>query len=445
MLLRERSSKYAVMVVAVVLGLYAAGWFLLGPASGTLPAFAEPLHKAGILATILATSLAAIYGIYWMAYHRLDRGPQYAITHALTLWRLKQALLDVGAGYVVEQYSGQEKVVVLPKIKVSFGDDLRYGTIEIRNHIKYTTQLEKVNLSSALGRYVLVEQPHLSGDGNWYIYEIEDSSVEWRLVFDDYQAFKSYCRQQEPYTLFVDKRVSLPLCSMLLVGETGSGKTYTLYSLVLQLANWDVAPVLYFADPKGSSLYVMGGRIAPQRNAAKFKDMTELLEQFHAQMELRKEELEKKLEEKLDADYSHWKMKPHILIFDELAVYQGIVNTLDKSTRDRLTSYLHDIVLMGRQLGFFLWSIMQKSDSKTISTAIRDNLPWKVVLGLAANTTYMTTFEHAADLPKQNFGPGEGLYTYSGRTQGPKVISFPTLNFDILAATDEAIKRPPVM
>jgi len=78
----------------------------------------------GKAALLTALSLTILYVIYWSVLHCLDKGPRYAFTHALTIWRLKRALLDVGAGYAVEQYSGQEKVAVLPKIKVVFDRDL---------------------------------------------------------------------------------------------------------------------------------------------------------------------------------------------------------------------------------------------------------------------------------------------------------------------------------
>lgn len=444
MLLRDRGSKYAAFIAASIMGLYIAGCLLRGVVSDALPSIGS-IPRIGLCCEIAAMVAATAYIVYWVIYHKLlSQGPLYAVTHARTLWRLRRALLDAGAGYAVEQYSGIEKVVVLPKIKVNFDSNLLYGTIKIRNHIKYSANLEAVNLSPALGRYI-VEQQYLSDDENWYVYEIEDGHADWRLVFSNYQAFQKRCQEQENYSLFIDKRTSLPLCSLLLAGQTGSGKTYTLYSLILQFLNWKIAPVLYCADPKNSSLCVIGEEISPDRNAAEIEEIISLLERFHGEMQTRKGELKDRLKEKLDADYRHWNMPAHVLIFDEFAAFQAVLNTLDKATRDKVTMYLRNIVLQGRQLGFFLWAIMQKSDSKDIPTAIRDNLPWKVVLGLATNTTYMTTFEHAADLPKHNFRPGEGLYTYQGRTRDPKIISFPTMTFDILAAVSEAAKRPPVM
>lgn len=443
-MLRDRGSKYAALVTASNIVLFVAGCLLRGAVSDALPQICI-IPRIGLFCEIAAIVAAMAYIIYWVIYHKLlSQGPRYAATHALTLWRLRRALLDAGAGYAIEQYSGQEKVMVLPKIKVIFDSDLLYGTIKIRNHIKYNTGLDSINLSSALGPYV-VEQQYLSDNENWYIYEVENSKADCQLVFQSYEEFSGYCKGQKDYTLFIDKRTSVPLSSLLLVGQTGSGKTYALYSLILQLLNWPNRPKLYFMDPKNSSLCIMGKRIAPECTAGTVEEIIEQLEAFHQEMQERKIELQEKLSEKLDADYRHWQMPAHIFVLDEFSSFQSVVNTLDKKARDNVSMLLRNIVLQGRQLGFFLWIIMQKSDSSDIPTAIRDNLIWKVVLGLATNTTYMTAFERAADLPKRNFGPGQGLYTYQGRTREPKITAFPTLEFDILEAVEQAVNGPPVM
>ena len=95
---------------------------------------------------------------------------------------------------------------------------------------------------------------------------------------------------------------------------------------------------------------------------------------------------------------------------------------------------LRNIVLEGRQLGYFAALIMQKSDATDLKSSIRANLPWVVVLGNATRTTYLTAFEETADLPNRNFRRGEGLFSYQGVTRQPQITSFPTLNFDILAS-----------
>lgn len=437
MIFRDKKSKHLTGFIAEVLSLFTAGLLLLGPVSGVL-GNAPAITVVGSLALMLALGQFLVYLIYWCFYHKVYLGIQYAVTHARILRDIKMALLDAGAGYIIEQYSGEEKTARLPKVILDLDPDMRRGIVKIHNHIRYDNKLENVNISSALGKYI-VEQQYSSDDMNWYIFEFEDSSIDRQLCFNNHPAFRDFARQYDSYTLAMDVRNQVPLSSMLLVGQTGSGKTYALYSLIYQLLIKPIKQVLYFCDPKNSSLCVLGSRIAPDRTAGSIEDIIKQLEDFYAQMLLRKEELKEKLNEKLDADYRHWKLPAHIFILDEFSSFQAIVATMDKKERDKIAALLRNIVLQGRQLGFFLWIVMQKSDASDIPTAIRDNLPWKVVLGCATNTTYITAFEHAADLPKRKFGPGQGLYTCQGLTRQPKVTSFPTLDFDILCAVEEAV------
>lgn len=93
-----------------------------------------------------------------------------------------------------------------------------------------------------------------------------------------------------------------------------------------------------------------------------------------------------KLSGKLGADFSDFLLPAYIFILDEFAAFQASVSK-DKKRRDEVEEILRNVVLMGRQLGFFAWIAMQKSDSSDIPTAIRDNLPWKICLGNAPSTT----------------------------------------------------------
>ena len=238
--------------------------------------------------------------LVWSIHHELYKAVRYALRHMALVRDIDQALLEAGTGYSI---SIDEKYVDLPTVKVELTKDLTEGFIRIRNHIKYDGKLETVNLSSALGRYIVTSN-YLSPDENWYVYEFMDSTIDNQLVFQTYQEFTEYARKYDNYTLFMDKKNAVPLSSLLLVGATGSGKPYALYSLIYQMVNWFVKPVLCFADPKNSSLCVLGKRIAPQWTAGTPEEIIKHLEDFNQLMMERKEELQAKLEEKLDADYA---------------------------------------------------------------------------------------------------------------------------------------------
>lgn len=384
---------------------------------GAVLAFAVP-------AVMLPTAVAV-----WCVHHKLQKGLRYALAHALMCYRVNKALLQIGTAYGVENYNW----VTLPKIEVEFTPDMSGGTLKVQSLVKFNEKLENVNLSPALGRYV-VEEQYATRDSNQWIYEFYDASIATQIVFSSFAELKRHTRRLDAYKLFMDRRRIVPLSSMLLVGATGSGKSYGLHGLILQLLSWKIRPKLYFADLKASSVALLGKQVSPEHTAEDEQSTLALLGEFHAQLLARKQEMQGRLKDKIDGDYRNWKLPAHIFIFDELAVFQ---TGLSRDDQKIAAKYLRDIILLGRQLGFFLWAVLQKSDSNDIPTTIRDNLVWKIVLGNAANTTYMTAFEHAADLPKPKFAPGEGLFTYQGITREPQIMSFPTLNFDVLAAIKE--------
>lgn len=430
-MLQDRRNKLFILLVAELVSLAVVGVAM----AYALPAHNFPygidfLQRTGAICFTLAGVQIVIYMVYWFFYHKAYKGVKYAFIHARMMRNLRCMLLEASTKHTVQEYAGEEKVARLPKIRILISDDMESGKVIIGNSIRFHKLFEDMNISSALGQYVVMEQ-YLSDDMNFYIYEFERSEIK-QLVFKDYNELKSYCSQCEDNTLFLDKKNKVPLYHTLIVGSTGSGKTYATYSLLLQLLNFSITPDIYIADPKQSSLYVLGKQIACDSTAGVTGEIVLLLERFYHEMTKREKELQKYLDKKLDSDYKDWELKPHVLIIDEFSSFMSVVSVLDKSTRDKVNMYLTNIIQKGRQLGFFMWIIMQKSDSKILPTYLRDNLVFKVVLGQATDTTYQTAFEEYASLPRLKFQPGYGLYSFQGLTRQPKVCSFPRLEFDVL-------------
>ena len=345
--------------------------------------------------------------------------------------KLRHQLVD--AGFSVDRMW----LLALPKVELSFSKDLSTGILKIQNSVKFNKRLDDIDFSAALQNYK-IERHYISRDANWYVYELLRADVSFRTTFSSLPIFHLTAGQIGPYELFLDARSICQLQHTLLVGQTGSGKTYALYSLVLQMLLKRVSYELYFADPKGSSISVLSRQIAPNRTAVSFDEIVDLLENFVAAMEARKAEFADQLNTRLDADYRHFELSPHVLIIDEYAVFSAVVATKEKKVRDHVEALMHQIILMGRQLGFFVILVMQKSDAKLITTALRDNIPLKIVLGNAEDTTYETTFGNGVDIPPMDYPPGDGVFTEPSLAKTPKLVQFPTLDFDILSAAKEA-------
>lgn len=419
-----------------------AGLLLRGPVSTALADWGAAAHicaRLGWVCCLLAAVLLAGGAVSWAVAHHLQRGAKYALRHWQLSRSIARALMEAGYGIPIgEQYYR------LPQVKIRFDDEgLTCGVVKIQNHIKTDTSLSTVNLSSALGVYV-VDAQYITNDNNYYCYEIADSRIDRQLTFSSYQALADYAHKHTdkygPYTLFCDGRnEGIKIRSMLLVGITGSGKSYALMGLIAQLRNWPIAPVIYFADPKGSDIAVLGGSLAPERTADDIDSIIELLRQFYAAMMERKAEMRDKLNGKLGADFTDFRLPAYIFLFDEFAAFQASISR-DKKRRDEVEELLRNVILMGRQLGFYMWIAMQKSDSSDIPTAIRDNLPLKICLGNAPSTTLMTVFGRSADLPSRHWGKGQGLIYCDGITAAPRPVSFPTLNFDIFGGLTSSVQ-----
>ena len=437
---RDARSRYVIVWLAVMLSAGLVGWILRGPVGTALAGWdtAHVCARLGLLCALLAGILLTGGAVWWAIVHRLNQGVKYALRHWQLCRGIKRALLEAGYGIPVgEQYYR------LPRVKIRFeGKVLTCGIVAIQNHIKTDSSLAAVNLSSALGMYV-VDAQYIEDDNNYYCYEISDSRIDQQLHFDSYAALADYTHKHTdkygPYTLFCDARnKGIKIRSLLLVGITGAGKSYALMGLIAQLRNWPIAPVIYFADPKGSDIAVLGGTLTPERTADDIDGIIELLHDYYNKMLVRKAEMRDKLSGKLGADFSDFRLPAYIFLMDEYAAFQASISR-DKKRRDEVEEIMRNIVLMGRQLGFYMWIAMQKSDSSDIPTAIRDNLPWKICLGNAPSTTLMTIFGRSADLPSRHWGKGQGLIYCDGITAAPRPVSFPTLHFDIFGALTKPV------
>lgn len=381
---------------------------------------------------------AVLLLVVYLAQHGLFKGGfKYFNQHRKLFKRINTQLLDDKVW--IERYCFNELCAVLPKVKIKFDDNLLTGEVSIENTLRYKEKLIDVDISCCLLNYI-VEQSYISSDGNYVTYDIFDADFDRQLVFENTEQFLGKCKQVGDYELLIDKITTVELFHMLLTGLSGSGKSYSTYTIIAQMLNKNVKYNLFFADPKSSGMASLGKAIDETRTADSIDNIIELLRSFHAHLVNRKEIMEKSLSEssKIDSDYRDFGYEPYVLIFDEYLAFNLALQNYKKDIRDEISSILSDIVLMGRQLGFFLFLIMQSAPANNIPTIIRDQLAFKVVLGNSDKSTYTVAFGTGVDIPIRKYPLGYGVYTYSGRVDKPKILAFPTIkNFDIMTVIDK--------
>lgn len=427
-MIRDRNSKLFWNFAAEVMILLFAGGVIYSISSKLSFKY---LFSFSRLCSIFGIFQVVCYVIYRAIQHKIYKGIKYAFHHNSMIKRTEKTLLD--CNYYLEKFCGMEKVAVLPKIKIVFRNHCEEGTLYIQNHPKFDKGFSDLNISSALGKFI-AEKPYLTDDENWYAYQFADYRVNRQQVFIAYEEFYEYSKQFDDYTLFIDRSHVFPLHHALICGQTGSGKSYSLLSLLMQMHAKSIAYNIYFADPKMSDVSVLGKKIVPERTADDIDSIIDLLRNFYNKMEERKIEMNRLLSKQLGANYSTFKLAPFVLVFDEYLSFISALAKRKKEIRDEVQSIMEQIILQGRQLGFFVFLVMQQAPAKQLDTSIRDNLVLKCVLGKSDNQTYVTAFGTGADIPKREYTCGQGIYTYSGMTKKPTLCAFPLLKFDVLTA-----------
>ena len=415
-----------------------------------------------ILNSILAILLYMSYLSYilwfmtilrWSIRNRVYRGIKYAFKHYFMVLKIRKMFLD--SNYFVNRVYFGRTISEPLKIKLEITDD-NIAILHIKNHLKFDTKLDGARISSALGDYI-VETDYISKDNNYYIYElINAKKMNLQSEYKTFQEYKEWCVSDvTAYQLKVDDKLTLDFGHFLIVGRTGSGKTYALYHLLLQayIKPTDKRAEFYYCDPKGSSLMIVGRLLSARTTAlpdeetgSNFTAMKNKIEEVYNLLTERQKALESKLgKEKLDADYSDFGMSPIVLIIDEYGAFSNMLSSETKKQEPRdISGMITSIIFMGRQLGIFVWIVMQQANAKALPTSIRDNMMFRTVLGNAERTTYDTAFDvsETADVPNIKKSAGIGVYRYDKSEKNKlSLLAFPYLNFDILNEFERIGKR----
>lgn len=381
---------------------------------------------------------AVLLLVVYLAKHGLFKGGfKYFNQHRKLFKRINTQLLDDKV--YIERYCFNELCAVLPKVKIKFDNNLLTGEVSIENTLRYKEKLIDVDISCCLLNYI-VEQSYISSDGNYVTYDIFDADFDRQLVFENTGQFLDRCKQVGDYELLIDEITTVNLHHTLLCGQTGSGKSYSAYTVIAQMLNKNIKYNLFFADPKASGLAVIGNAIDETRTADSIDGIIELLRSFHAELVKRKELMEKSLtnSKNIDCDYRNFGYEPFVFVFDEYISFNLALQNYKKDIRDEISSILSDCILLGRQLGVFLFMIMQSAPANNIPTVIRDQLIFKVVMGNSDDSTYTVAFGAGVDIPIRKYPVGYGVYTYAGKTEKPKILAFPTIkDFDIMDVIDK--------
>lgn len=218
--------------------------------------------------------------------------------------------------------------------------------------------------------------------------QIKDGFITYTLLHDVRKdRLNIYDVAPREYSIPLMKNLSWDIVRTphaLVVGGTGGGKTYFL--LVLIEAFLKMKANVSIIDIKQADLaglgeilpvtYKEGGIISAIR-----KESKEMMERYEYMRSLPNYVMGK--------DFSYYDLPPKFIVVDE---YVALLETLGKKDKENFEECVTQIILMGRQAGYFLILATQRPDAHHISGNIRDQLGVRVSLGKMSSEGYRMTF-----------------------------------------------------
>ncbi|MEK4303751.1 FtsK/SpoIIIE domain-containing protein [Oceanobacillus sp. FSL K6-0251] len=280
----------------------------------------------------------------------------------------------------------KEKISYFPKMYYRLEKGLLHIQVEITLG-KYQDQL--LNLENKLESGLYCELVSKELHDSYVEYVLFYDMIANRISIDEVIAQNGSLKLMDSMYWEYDK-----LPHMLIAGGTGGGKTYFILTLIEALLKTDAK--LYILDPKNADLADLA-TVMPDVHYKK-EDMMACIDQFYEDMMTRSEEMKQMERYKTGENYAYLGLVPHFLVFDE---YVAFMEMLASKESTAVLTKLKQIVMLGRQAGFFLILACQRPDAKYLGDGIRDQFNFRVALGRMSELGYGMMF--GSDVQKQFF------------------------------------------
>ena len=271
----------------------------------------------------------------------------------------------------------KERITYFPKMYYR----LNNGLIQIRVEItlgKYQDQLLHLEKKLESGLYCELTDKELKD--SYVEYTLLYDTISSRISIDEIQASDGKVRLMENVWWKYD---NLP--HMLIAGGTGGGKTYFILTLIEALLHTDSK--LYILDPKNADLADLGSVM--ENVYYKKEDMLSSIDSFYEEMMKRSEDMKQMENYKTGENYAYLGLPANFLIFDEYVAFMEMLGNKENTV---VLNKLKQIVMLGRQAGFFLILACQRPDAKYLGDGIRDQFNFRVALGRMSEMGYGMMF-----------------------------------------------------
>lgn len=250
--------------------------------------------------------------------------------------------------------------------------------------------------------------------GTSFLFKIEDVTIDKKIVIkklsqlEPEKAYKIKCQQGLSWDFSKAPHA-------LIAGDSGSGKTAVLMTFLAQFLAGGAE--IKLIDPKAEFLFLES--ILPEGSVVReFSEVLSLLKNITEEMARKNEFIAEqiKMKKSLGLTGADLGMKPEILVIDEVG---SLVAGIERKQLNEFIGYLTKIVQMGRSSLTNCVLTTQQPNSQVISTAIRDQLSFRVLMGKPSPELKRMVFGDGIEIEKDFIEKFTGYYVLAGETREP--------------------------
>lgn len=281
---------------------------------------------------------------------------------------------------------GKEKITYFPKIYYRLENGVVYVRVQITMG---KSQDMLLNLEKRLESGLFCELTDKVLKNGYIEYSFLYDVISNRIPIEEVKAENGKLHLMKNLDWEYD---SLP--HALICGGTGGGKTYFILTIIECLLRTNAH--LYILDPKNADLADL--KEVMDDVYYRKEEMIGCIDRFYEAMMERSESMKQMDNYVTGKNYAYMGLEPHFLIFDE---YVAFMSTLSNKESTAVLNQLMRIVMLGRQVGYFIILACQRPDAKYFSDGIRDQFNFRVALGRNSELGYGMMF--GSECQKQFF------------------------------------------
>ncbi|CUK70691.1 FtsK/SpoIIIE domain-containing protein [Listeria monocytogenes] len=335
-----------------------------------------------LISSVLTAFFVCLLLVFLYCHYRIDHLKKLQHRQKLALMLLENGwyeseqvqsesfFKDLGRGKT------KEKITHFPKVYYRLKDGLIHIHVEITMST-YQDQLLRLEKKLETGLYCELVDKILKD--SYVEYTLLYDTISSRITIDEVQAKNGVLKLMDSVAWAYE---SLP--HMLIAGGTGGGKTYFILTVIEALLQTNAN--IYVLDPKNADLADLES-VMPNVYYKK-EDMIACINQFYDEMMTRNEAMKQMDGYKTGENYAYLDLPANFLIFDE---YTSFMEMIGRESIE-VMSKLKQIVMLGRQSGFFLILACQRPDAKYLGDGIRDQFNFRVALGRMSELGYSMMF-----------------------------------------------------